>query len=127
MLNNPRPGFNLTAEYQVSAIPWVTSSNVTGVKRHDFYKVTKFVVVKNNSGPGTLRVGFTNLGVQGSNYFELAAGESFAGDFRVKTVYLSSSANVSYSMLAGVTMIDASMMVEITGSINGTGSFDGVG
>ena len=126
-INNARPGFGFVPEYQVSAIPWVTSSNVNGLKRHDFKKVSMFVTVKNISGPSSLRVGFTQLGVQGTNYFPLASGESFSGDYRIKSIYLSSSSDITYSIVAGMTMIDAPMMPDLTGSINGDESFDGIG
>ena len=126
-LANTKPGWNWVSEYQVSGIPWVTSSTVVGVKRHDFITVTKFITVKNISGPGAIRVGFTLSGTQGSNYYPLSTGESFSGDFRVTSIFLSASADTSYTIVAGMTSIDARQMPVITGSVNGTGSFDGVG
>lgn len=126
-LNHPLPGYNWVAEYQVSAVPWVTSSQVSGIRRHDFPQVTKFVTVKNLSGPGAMRIGFTLLGVQGSNYFALSSGESFSGDFRIRTLFLSASSATDYSIVAGLTTIEARQMPILTGSVNGTSSFDGVG
>ena len=110
--------------YQVSAVPFVTSSAVTTVNQIDFPYVTRFFTVQNNSAL-TLRFGFTQLGVQGTNYFTIPSGSSYTGEIRTGVLFLSSStaASISYSVIAGLTGIPTRNFLTITGS-NG---FTGVG
>lgn len=139
-LNNPKPGPGSVSEYQVSAIPWVTSSLVgtasLSVVEISLPYVTKFFTVKNtttSSSPAQLAVAFASGGFAKSNYFTLLANESYTGDIRVKTLFFSNSqggpgnGDVSFFVLAGLTRIPERMFPTITGSWNGTGSFEGVG
>jgi len=109
-----RAGLGSVAAYQVSGIPFVTSSLAASTSsaptQISFGSVSKFIIVKNIDSSGALRVGFSSNGVAGSNYFQLAKGESFAGDIRVTDVYLSSTngTQVSASIVAGLTSINVS-------------------
>ena len=100
------PGLGSVGQYQTSGIPYISSSitvPVSGaggayVVEVTFECVTKFVTVINEA-TGTnkpLRVGFSSLGVQGSdregellanNYFVLNNGESYTGEWRVAKLY----------------------------------------
>lgn len=110
-----RAGLNNVGSYQVSGIPFASSSIVapntssTPVEI-EFPSVAKFVVVKNvNPTTASLRVGFSANGVKtGTNYFLLDKGESFSGDLKVKSVFLLSNNGtpVSASVIAGLTGIN---------------------
>jgi hypothetical protein len=56
-----------------------------------------------------LRVGFSENGVNGTNFFLLSNGESFAGDLRVSKVFLLSNNGtpVTASIVAGLTNISS--------------------
>lgn len=124
-LNNPTPGPSVQ-EFLVSAIPYVTSSTVANgvVKVHDFNYITSFFTIKNTSAQG-LAVGFTQLGVQGTNRIVLGQNESFSGDFRVKSIFLlgAGSSASSYELVAGLTSVSSRHMPTLTGSLG----LDGVG
>ena len=72
-INHPKAGVNSVPSYQMSGIPFVTSSADTEVPRADnsdvtpiqvdFPFVTKNIKVRNIGG-NNLRVGFTALGVK---------------------------------------------------------------
>lgn len=115
--------------YQMSATPFVTSSNVSLGQTHEiqFGNVTKFVVVKNTGAPSSvLAMGFTVNGLKpaNSNYFLLSGSESFAADLRVDRLFLSGNVGSStYSVVAGLTGLSPSRFLLVTAS-NG---FTGVG
>jgi len=115
--------------YQMSATPFVTSSNVSLGQTHEiqFGNVTKFVVVKNTGAPSSvLAMGFTENGLKpaNSNYFLLSGSESFAADLRVDRLFLSGNVGSStYSVVAGLTGLSPSRFLLVTAS-NG---FTGVG
>lgn len=115
--------------YQISATPFVTSSNVAlgQTKEITFRYVTQFLVVK-NTGPtsSVLAVGFTanGLSTANSNFFVLSGSESFAADLRVDRIFVSGSAGTpTFSVIAGLTGISDTRFLLVTAS-NG---FNGVG
>jgi hypothetical protein len=112
--NHVKAGLSNVGSYQASGIPWASSSLVAPAVggtplEVDFSTVTKFIVVKNVSTSGSLRVGFSENGVNGTNFFLLSNGESFAGDLRVSRVFLLSNNGtpVTASIVAGLTNISA--------------------
>ena len=119
---HPSPGVGAVGQYQTSGIPYATASvfiqNVEdgeGSTQISFPFVTKFVTVINeHSGSSAkLRVGFSALGVTGSdandtgdNFFLLDNGESYTGEFRVSSVFLAgNTTNTTASVIAGMTGI----------------------
>lgn len=120
----PVAGLGNVGSYQVSAAPWATSSlGVTSTTPVEvsFPQVTKFVVVKNLTA-NSLRVGFSEAGVQGSNYFVLTNLESFSGDFRVTKIYLlGDTTNTSASVVAGLTGIPAGQLANSWSGSAGVG------
>lgn len=136
-LNNPKGGIGYAAEFQSSALPWTTSSQaMTGVTyRLDFPKVTRFITIKNHGGATEhLRLGFTRNGVEGGNCFRILGSANgtpeSSFELRVKEIYLRADGAVSphYSILAGLTNIDASQMSELTGTFSsGDPGWSGVG
>jgi hypothetical protein len=137
--NHPKAGANSVPAYQMSGIPFVTSSATSEVPRGDnasptpiqvdFPFVTKNVKVR-NIGAGSLRVSFSALGGitpgQGtkgasltSNYFLIPpkddAGNAGSDNSIVTT---------GFSLFAGLTRIDKSQFPVLTGSVT---SFEGIG
>lgn len=115
-----RPGIGNAASYQVSGIPWVSSSlsvpaSGSTVLEISFPQVSKSIIVKNvSTGSVQMRVGFSENGVKNTNnFFLLSAGESFAADLKVTKVYLMSNNGtaLSASVIAGLTNIPATELV----------------
>jgi hypothetical protein len=136
MLNNPQGGLGYAAEFQTSALPYVTSSVVpqrtSGCLRIDFPKISKFIVVKNNESSGKyLRVGFTRNGTLNlpGYFYLLNGGESLDVDVRVTSIYLAGhTSTVSGSILAGLTNIDSRQMMTLSGTLSdGSDGWVGVG
>jgi hypothetical protein len=122
-------GENFVPAYQMSATPFVTSSNVTlgQTKEIAFGNVTRFLIVKNTGASSTmLAVGFTQNGLKpaNSNYFLLSGSEAFSAELRVDRVFISGSAGApNFTVVAGLTGVDPSRFLLVTSS-NG---FNGVG
>lgn len=112
----PQSGIGSVGSYQISGIPYATSSVVgppvsSTPTEIEFPYVSKFIVVKNvNPTSASLRVGFSENGIKGTNYFLLDKGESFGGDIRATKIYLLSNNGTAVSafVVAGLTGIDPS-------------------
>jgi hypothetical protein len=134
-LDNPKSGFNSTAEFQSSGLPWVLSGTVSStVVKYEFPKVTKDItIINNNTTAGQrLRVGFTQNGINGvggAYYILINGGSSVTLNVRVKELYLlrDTANDVSTSVCANLTTINSIMMPSLTGSIGGTTYWEGVG
>lgn len=128
-LTPPFPHEGYVPSYQVSATPFVTSSNLTlgQVKYIDFHSVSRFITVKNTGASSTvMAIGFTENGLKptNSNYFFLSGSESFSAELRTNGLYLSGSAGSPlFTIVAGLTAIPSKNAIILTGS-NG---FPGVG
>jgi hypothetical protein len=108
-----KPGLNAVGQYQLSGIPYASNSiGVTAgaVTEVEFPTITKFVTIVNeHSGSNAgLRVGFSALGVSTNNhYFTLDNGESYTGEWRVKSIFIAGDgAPSTASVIAGMTMIE---------------------
>ena len=133
-----KKGLGDVGSYQVSGIPYTTSSFTipplgTAPLKIDFPTVSKFVTIVNSgSTTNRFRVGFSSLGVTGSvasvgglvgtnNYFTLESGDSFTGEWRVASIYLLSDIagqGASASIIAGLTGITSgSLPLNWTGTI----------
>ena len=132
-LNNPVGGIGYAAEFQSSALPFLTSSIAlqNTSTRIDFPKVTRFICIANHESTGKyLKFGFTKNGVELGNYFLLDGGQQTQNlELRVTSLHLmGSSSAVSFSMLAGLTNIDARQMPILSGSFpDGSPAWLGVG
>lgn len=124
--NYPASGLNNVGEYQASGLPYVTSSAVTTTPSHiQFPYVTKFFTIVNPSG-GSVRVGFTEAGVQGTNFFSVAPSGSQSLDIRCKSLFVRAEAgSATVQVVAGLTQIPAQRLPVLTGSaVFATGSTD---
>lgn len=112
-------GLGNVGSYQISSIPYLTSSltipaSGSTPKVIEFPNVTRFVVVTNTtpaSQPSRpFRFGFSENGinaVEANNYVVLDNGESFTAEFRVSRIYLMSDSTfgATGSVVAGLTGI----------------------
>lgn len=131
-LGNPRSGLNSVAEFQVSTLPWVTSSTAPlapNMLQISFPKVTKFMTFANHNTTGQeIRIGFTRNGMNNGYYYRLDGGQQIELDLRVTTVYVSGDTQAGpFSLIAGLTTIDAKEMPLLTGSYSDGTSWPGVG
>lgn len=129
MMNYPKPGWDSTGEYMVSALPWVTSSLASGITCYKLPKVTKYILVR-NGGVDVLGVAFTQNGFKDGHFVPLAQNEQFSVDVRVKDVFISGSAGTSFFFFAGLTLIDRNDMPILTGSLtpgSGSTTWKGIG
>jgi hypothetical protein len=133
-LDNPRGGIGYAAEFQSSALPWVTSSVAPAQGspvRFSFPKVTRFITVSNlGTGTNTLSFGFTWNGVaQSSNKYVLGAQQAVTLELRVKALWLQGeSGTPNFSVLAGLTTVDSKDMSLLSGTLpDGTAGWPGVG
>lgn len=105
-------GLNHTPAYQVSGQPFATASvDASTAVSITFPYVTRWFQVINTSAT-PLRVGFSQAGVEGTNYFSVDAsgssgnGKSEVYELKVSQVWLSGSATAD--VVAGLTSIPSS-------------------
>lgn len=129
-LNHPTVGEGYVSAYQISATPFVTSSQVSlgQIEQIEFGSVTKFFTIRNTgASSNVISVAFTERGFlpENSNYFFLSGSESFSSELRTDRIFLSGSsgASTTFTLIAGLTQISPRNFLLITGS-NG---FSGVG
>lgn len=111
----PQPGFNFTPAYQISGLPYVTSSTATGAPYHvTFPYVTKFITIRADGA--ALNIGFTVNGTLGTNYFTVANNEVLTIEVRVKEMYISGSS--VFHLIAGLTGIPTASIPTLTSSFS---------
>lgn len=133
-MKDPRVGFNSVTEFMGSGLPWVITSTATNaVTRHSFEKVTKRLVIHNQAADGVyLRVGFTENGINGvggNYYYKVNGTQVFDFDARIKEIFIlrDGATNAAYSLYAELTNIDSDMMPILTGSLDGSTFWNGIG
>ena len=134
-------GLNNAGSFQVSGTPYVTSSidcsDGTGPVKITFPYVTRWIIVQNNSSTTTedLKVGFSSLGVQGTNYFTIYNRQDPANadrssicprlELKLTEIYLTGSSNAE--VIAGLTNIPVERVNNIGTSGNNWSGSSGVG
>ena len=123
-------GVNHVGAYQVSGRPYATGSvDCSTTTEITFPQVARWVVVINNANTNA-KVGFSALGVDGTNYFDL--GKASAADvpaisprleLKVSSIFVSGSSDIS--VVAGLTNISTNKVSTSSGT-NWSGS-SGVG
>ena len=147
---NRGAGASFAPAYQISGVPFVTSSNGTNVTnmpiRINFPYATRFFQVT-NTGQEPLRIGFTENGVNGvggtvsgsatgyhsQNYFVLSGSTSANNststvrlELRCKSLFFRSDApgtKAGFTLVAGLTSVESSQFPILTGSQG----FQGIG
>jgi hypothetical protein len=107
-----------------SGLPWVSSSVIASGSTWaiTFPYVTNHLSVQNaGTSASTLGVGFTLSGSQGSNRFLLSSNATVQAQFsehlRITTLYITAlTNNVTASVFAGLTTIQARQFPVLTGS-----------
>ena len=137
------PGPNFTPAYQLSGVPFVTSSasehiNATPMEI-TFPYVTRFFDVTNLS-TNPMRIGFSENGINGRaeaedktnlrNHYFILSGTTSTGrlELRCKSVFFRADINankVGFSLVAGLTGIE--QFPPLTGTFQTTASFKGIG
>ena len=91
-LNNPVLSEGYVPAYQMSAVPFVTASNLAAGATFEisFPQVSRFFAVKNTSQYDDLRVSFTRNGLNSpnNNYFSLVKSSSFREEIRTTKLFL---------------------------------------
>lgn len=133
--DNPKGGIGYAAEFQSSALPFVTSSTSPAAGspvRFDFPKVSRFITITNRDGTitNTLSFGFTRAGVVStSNKYILGGGQSITLELRVRELWLQGETGTpAFSMCVGLTNIDRANMPVLSGTLpDGSPGWLGVG
>ena len=138
--NHPKAGPNSVPAYQLSGVPYVTSSAASEAPatntaylipvKHEFPYVTRFFQVECTNASHGLRVGFSLSGSMGTNYFTVAAdSKSDIYELRTKDLFFTSDTTTasSFRIIAGLTTISRNEFPILTGSVNGTAGFEGIG
>jgi hypothetical protein len=119
-------GINHVGAYQVSGRPFASASiNASNAHIIEFPFVTRWVTLINKSG-NTARVGFSELGVSGSNgenYFTLEASGAHSGygkmpamEMKISNLWLYSPAKATnIDVVAGLTSINRNKTSGSTG------------
>jgi hypothetical protein len=117
---NYKPGLGNAASFQVSGIPYVTGGiDATSATGLSFPLTTRWIVVSNVDGSATLRVGFSENGVDGTNYFEVDQNQiSPRVEVKATQIWLSGSSNCS--VVAGLTGIETVNIDNISVSPSGS-------
>lgn len=122
-LGYPQSGEYNIAAYQMSALPYVTSSiiSVGEVHTYEFPFVTRFIDVANRGKGATdaICVGFTQNGVMKTgNYVTLERGMTVNEEIRTTVLIVSCSkgTTVDYQIFCGLTTIPARNFLPLTGS-----------
>jgi hypothetical protein len=124
----PYMGEGYVPAYQLSGIPWVTSSVVPlgEIQEHEFPLVTRFFTVMNKTSGSVIAVGFTRNGLLpvSGNFFYLSGSEQVTSELKVDRLFVSGVAGTSeYSLLAGLTSIPRRNFATVTASAD----YEGVG
>jgi hypothetical protein len=103
-------GVNHVGAYQVSGRPFASGSiNASTTTKVEFPKVTRWLYVANDS-TDPCRIGFSQNGVEGTNFFSLAGNGATTDllELKISEVWLSGSNNVS--VMAGLTNIETTTL-----------------
>ena len=104
---NYKPGLGSAASFTVSGIPYVTGGvNATTATGIGFPQTTRWIIVSNVGGNADLKVGFSENGVNGTNYFVIDTNQ-VSPRLEVKATEIWLSGSNSCSVVAGLTFIDS--------------------
>lgn len=120
----PANGEYATPAYQISALPYLTSSIIsTGqIHKYEFPYVTKFINIVNRGSNLTdkIALSFTENGLKSSvgNYIILDQNDTIREEIRTTVLFISCSAGstVDYQVFCGLTNIPSKNFLILTGS-----------
>lgn len=125
-------GLNNVGSYQVSGMPFASGSiNATNAVKIDFPYVTRWVYIKNN-GSDDVKVGFSQNGVENSNFITIhhthtnqLDGHSPIFELKLTELWLSGSSDVD--VIAGLTNLPIERVNNISPSGSNWSGSAGVG
>ena len=129
-------GLNNVGSYQVSGIPY-TSGSLSAIGGSTleitFPHVTQWITFINHDSGGSnhLKVGFSDLGLQGSNYFRVGPqsgnehSQNVTIEVKASRVFLTGSSD--FDIVAGLTNIPVSRVDNISPVVSGTNWSGSVG
>lgn len=128
-INWPANGEYATPAYQISALPYLSSSIISQgqVQKYEFPYVTKFINIVNRGSLASDKIvlSFTERGLKPTvaNFVTLDQGDTVHEDIRTTALFISCSAgsNVDYQVFCGLTNIPAQNFLLLTGSNGHTG------
>lgn len=118
----PQNGEYSAPAYQISALPYLTSSIISSgeVHKHEFTFVTKFINIVNrgSNAADKLRLAFTENGFNTGNYITIDQGVSVDQEVRTTVLFVSGSggSGIDYQIFCGLTTIPAKNFLVLTGS-----------
>lgn len=121
-LNNPILHEGYVPAYQMSAVPYITSSLISmgQIQQISFDQVTRFFNVQNVGTLATdeIAVAMTQNGFSTGHFFTIGQGVSFRDELRTTRLFVSCSkgTNVRYQVIAGLTNIPQNQFLLVTGS-----------
>jgi hypothetical protein len=102
---NYTAGLGNVGSYQASGTPFVTGGiDATSTHKISFPSVTSWIVVSNVASSVDCKIGFSSLGVTGTNYLLLDGGQ-ISEPLRVKVTEIYLSGGSPVSVMAGLTGI----------------------
>lgn len=132
-LGNPQGGAGYAAEFQSSALPWLTSSIAPASPnpmKINFGMVTRFITITNNDTANPLQFGVTYNGMKAGtgNFYTLAKGQSLTLEWRITQLFVQGSGGTAaFSLAAGLTTIPPQNFYNVTGSSPDGTNWPGVG
>lgn len=120
----PSNGEHFVPAYQVSSLPYLTSSTISvgQVHKYQFPFVTRFInVVNRGANPADkICLAFTERGLRNDvgNYITLDQGDTVNHDIRTTILFVSCSTgtSVDYQIFCGLTTIPQNNFLPLTGS-----------
>lgn len=123
-INWPANGEYATPAYQISALPYLSSSIISQgqIHKYEFPYVTKFINVVNRGSLASdkITLAFTERGLKPAvaNFVTLDQGDTVHEDIRTTMLFISCSAGmgVDYQVFCGLTNIPSQNFLPLTGS-----------
>tara|TARA_Y100000591_G_scaffold281114_1_gene260717 strand:+ start:140 stop:541 length:402 start_codon:yes stop_codon:yes gene_type:complete len=114
-------GLNHVGAYQVSGTPFASGSiDASSAVKITFPYVTRWVQIVNNDTSNAVKVGFSSIGVQGTNYFTIGKGATSVPtsserlEVKVTELWLYGADDVD--VVAGLTSINGRMTTTDSGT-----------
>ncbi len=123
-INWPANGEYATPAYQISALPYLSSSIISQgqIHKYEFPYVTRFINIVNRGAMANdkIALAFTERGLQSTvaNYITLDQGDTVHEEIRTTALFISCSAGstVDYQVFCGLTNIPSKNFLILTGS-----------
>jgi len=131
-LGNPQGGAGYAAEFQSSALPWMTSSVAPAgpnPMKINFGMVTRFITIMNTDASLPLSFAVTYYGAaRSTNKFILPKGASLTLEWRITQMWIQGEGGTAaFSLAAGLTTVPPQNFYNMTGSAADGTNWPGIG